>query len=351
MVIPFVPLRVVALIVGAVLLMLLSSGIGLGTEPDTGDATDVPKPAEQHHYFHNGVAWSPLVWGAADGGNRPQRQFASPTVHRFWFGAPYLQTMIAPPPRSYLARMMKLKENEILYRYHVPPGYDRWGWTHGVGYAPKEGGYSYGPNVYPARQAIVVGTPQHPQNSGEATGSYERLLNFDGPHASSNRDVKAAEHYIALGDGHFAKGEFTLALRQYRRASEAAPDFASAHFRQGIAYVAAGRSDFAATAFRKGLGLNPTWNESRFDLASLCGDSAAQYDEHASALRTRAESRTADSDAYFTLGVIHFLRNDDKAAQAYFDAVYHIGGKNAQFLDGFPAGTRGRAVAGNAEGG
>ncbi len=347
MLIPFVPLRVVAIIVGATLLMLLYGHVGLGEET----SNDVAKPAEQHRFYNNGAGWSPLVWGAPDGGMYPRRQFASPTVHRFWFGAPYIQTIIAPSPGSYWARSLNLKDNEIYYRYHVPPGYERLGWTHGIGYAPKQGGMSYGPNVYPERQAVIVGTPQHPQYSGEATGSYQKLLHFEGARGSTNREVKAAEHYVALGDAHFAKGEFNQALRQYRRASEAAPDFAAAFFRQGIAYVASNRSDFAAAAFRRGLGLDPNWNETRFDLAGLLGDSSAKYDEHAATLRVKAESRAADADSYFTLGVIHFLKNDDQAAQAYFDAVYHLGGKNAGFLNGFPAGTRGRSAAGGAGGG
>jgi hypothetical protein len=339
MLMPFVHLRILAAIVGAALLALFFGQTSKGAE--TG--AERPSPAVKPYFFHNGAAWSPLVWGAPDGGMFHQRQFASPTVHRFWFGAPYLQTMISPPAASHLARTMKLKENQFYFRYHVPPGYERWGWTHGVGYAPKEPGLSYGPNVYPEKQAVIVGTPYQTQYSGEATGSYQKLLHFERRPASSNRDVEAAERYIALGDEQFAKGEFNHALRRYRQASEAAHDFAAAHFRQGFAYVASNRSDFAARAFRKGLGLEPTWNETRFDLAALCGDSATKFDEHAATLRTRAEARTADSDAYFTLGVLHFLKNDDQSAKAYFDAVYHIGGKNAAFLNGFPAGTRGRS--------
>lgn len=342
MLIPFVPLRLVAIALGAALFAFLFGQVSSGEERPSDDG---PKPAEQHHYFHNGAGWSPLVWGAADGGMFHRRQFYSPTVHRYWFGAPYLQTMTWPAPNSYLARSMKLKENQFIYRYHVPPGYERWGWTEGVGFAPKEGGMPYGPDVFPEKMAVIVGTPNHPQYSGEAQGSYQKLLRFDGPHASNDRDVNAAERYIALGDELFAKGEFTAALRQYRRASDAASDLASAYFRQGIAYVAANRSDFAAMAFRRGLGLDPRWTETRFDLASLCGNASAEFDDHAKAMRERAEGRKGDSDAYFTLGVIHFLRNDDPAAEAYFDAVYHLGGKNAAFLQGFPEGSRGRSVA------
>lgn len=347
MLIPFVPLKALAATVAAALLLLFYGHFAFSEETER----DVAKPAEQHHYFNNGAGWSPLVWGAPEGGMYPRRQFASPTVHRFWFGAPYIQTMIAPAPGSPLAKSMRLKENEIYYRYHVPPGYERIGWTHGIGYAPKEGGLPYGPNVFPERQAILVGTPQHPQYAGEATGSYRRLPQFDNARGSTNRDVKAAEQYIALGDAHFAKGEFTQALRQYRRASDAAPDFSAAFFRQGFAYVASNRSDFAAAAFRRGLGLEPTWNETRFDLAGLLGNASNKFDEHAASLRVKAESRTADADSYFTLGVIHFLKNDDQAAQSYFDAVYHIGGKNAEFLSGFPAGTRGRSAPAGAGGG
>lgn len=339
MLMPLVHLRVLAAIVGAALVAIFF-GQTVKSE-ETG--VDEARPAVTPYLFHHHGGWSPLVWGAPDGGMFPQRQFASPTIHRFWFGAPYLQTMEAPPPRSYLARSLNLKENEFFFRYHVPPGYERWGWTHGIGYAPKEPGMSFGPNVFPERQAVIVGTPNHPQYSGEATGSYTRLLRFDRLPGSSKRDIEAAERYLALGDEQFAKGEFTAALRRYRQASTAAPDFAAPHFRQAFAYVAANRSDFAAGAFRRGLGFDPAWNETRFDLAALCGDSATKFEEHAATLRTKAEGRTADSDAYFTLGVLHFLKNDDQAAKTYFDAVYHIGGKNAEFLKGFPAGTRGRS--------
>lgn len=349
MVIPFVPLRIVAVALGAALFAILFGGVSFGEDRSLDDG---PKPAEQHQLFHNGAAWAPLVWGSAEGGMFHRRQFFSPTVHRYWFGAPYVQTMTWPRQNSHLARSLKLKENEFVYRYHVPPGYERWGWTEGVGHAPKEPGISYGPNVYPEKMAVIVGTPQHPQYSGEAQGSYQRLLTFSGPYASNDRDVDAAEKYLALGDEQFAKGEFTQALRHYRRASDASSDFASAYFRQGIAYVAANRSDYAAMAFRKGLGLDPSWNETRFDLTGLCGNAAADFDGHAKAMREKAEGRKGDSDAYFTLGILHFLKNDEQAAQAYFDAVYHLGGKNAAFLKGFPEGSRGRAApAAKAEGG
>src|SRR5436190_7425626 len=118
MLMPFVHLRILAVIVGAALLALFFGQTSKGAE--TG--AEGPSPAVKPYFFHNGAAWSPLVWGAPDGGMFPQRQFASPTVHRFWFGAPYLQTMIAPPAGSPLARSMKLKENEFYFRYHVPPG-------------------------------------------------------------------------------------------------------------------------------------------------------------------------------------------------------------------------------------
>jgi hypothetical protein len=339
MVIPFTPLKIVVLLVGALLAMFFYGRASLGED----SSLDGPRPAEQHHYFHNGAAWTPLVWGAPDGGmfNRPQ--YAPLSMHRYWFGAPYLQTMIMPPAGSHMARSLKLKENEFYFRYHVPPGYERAGWTHGIGYAAKQPGFSYGPNVYPTSRAYIAGTPQHPQYSGEATGAHINLLKFEGRSIAGNRDLDAAQRYLALGDEQFAKGEFAQALRHYRRAGEAAPDFSAAFFRQGFAYIASNRSDFAAAAFRRGLGLDPNWNESRFDLARLLGDSSDQFEQHAAQMRTKAETRSMNSDTYFTLGVLHFVNNDDQAATAYFDAVYHIGGKNAQFLQGFPAGSRGRA--------
>lgn len=340
MAIPFPPLRVAALVVGAALLVWFSTRLSIGGERDS----DGPRPAEQHRFFHNGSVWTPLVWGAPDGGLYPQRQFASPNVHRYWFGAPYLMTVIDPAPGSYLARAYNLKEGQILYRYHVPPGYEQWGGNYGVAFAPREGGPAYGPDVYPESEAVIIGTPQHPQYSGEVVGVRRETARVEGRRVSSTRDIAAATRLISLGDEKFAQGEFSLALRHYRRAADAAPDLATAYFRQGLAYVASNRADFSAAAFRRGLRLDPQWPEARFDLARLCGPAAEKFNEHTETMRVTAESRRADSDAYFTLGIIHYLRKQDDAARSYFDAVYHLGGKNAQFLDGFPAGSRGRAA-------
>jgi hypothetical protein len=154
--------------------------------------------------------------------------------------------------------------------------------------------------------------------------------------AFQSRSITQARKFIGYGDAQFAKRKYTEALDRYRTASRSAPQLADACFRQGFALAAAGRYDLAATAFKRGLKLDPAWPQSRFNLDRLLADPAvktAQFDVMANAVL----DKPADPDRLFVLGVhLHFDGQLDRAAILFERAMRAASEENGHiqaFLD------------------
>lgn len=131
---------------------------------------------------------------------------------------------------------------------------------------------------------------------------------------SSITDRSRARQHMKLGDSAFLAGRYADALLRYRNAGETAPDYAEAFYRKGHAYVAVGKYDLAAAAFRRALELEPAARRDGFRLDDLYGAGSRAKVVHLDNLAASALMREDDADNYFLLGLM--LRFDGEHERA-----------------------------------
>ena len=112
----------------------------------------------------------------------------------------------------------------------------------------------------------------------------------------------------------FAKGRYLEATSVYRKADHAASDLAHPLFRQGFAYIAAGRYDRATEAFREGFARDPNYLDSSFRLGDLYGADESAKQQHQERLAQAALDADQDADLMFLVGLsLHFDGTPDRA--------------------------------------
>jgi tetratricopeptide (TPR) repeat protein len=132
--------------------------------------------------------------------------------------------------------------------------------------------------------------------------------------SSTITDRSKARQQIKLGNAAFLAGRYSDALTRYRNATEAAPDYAEAYYRKGHAYIASGKYELAAAAFRRGLELEPAANREGFRLDDLYGEKSVAKGVHLENLAAAALMRADVADNYFLLGLM--LRFDGEHERA-----------------------------------
>lgn len=131
---------------------------------------------------------------------------------------------------------------------------------------------------------------------------------------SSITDRSRARQHMKLGDAAFLAGRYSDALSRYRNAADVAGDYAEAHYRKGHAYVAVGKYDLAAAAFRVGLELEPAARREGFRLTDLYGVDSRAKVVHLENLAAAALMNEEVADNYFLLGLM--LRFDGEHERA-----------------------------------
>jgi tetratricopeptide (TPR) repeat protein len=130
--------------------------------------------------------------------------------------------------------------------------------------------------------------------------------------------------YLALGDRLFRERFYSSALEQYEAAASAASVLAAPYFRQGYALVALQDYERAANAFRRGLGVDPSYLRSEFRSAELYGDGLATRTQHVEAvaaavlesagLESAGLKSASDRNLLFVIGILlQFEGNADRA--------------------------------------
>jgi hypothetical protein len=157
------------------------------------------------------------------------------------------------------------------------------------------------------------------------------------PRESNAASKERAAHFLAAGDNLFREQKHHEALQRYKSASQAAPDVASAYFRQAFALVATNRSPLAADAFRRGLALDPSWPSSEFRLDDLYGEAGLAKQAHQDALATAALHDPENADLMFVLGVFLHFDGQAERAQKFFAKARELDGARAASIDGFLA--------------
>lgn len=152
--------------------------------------------------------------------------------------------------------------------------------------------------------------------------------------AAARRDAVASKS-IGSGDAFFATKKYADANERYRKAARTTPQVGAAWFRQGFALAAMGRSNQAATAFKRGLKLDPAWPESNFSLDQLFGGNAAAKNDCFATLNAAVADKPTDADRLFVLGVfLHFDGQLDRAA-AIFARAEQAAGNNLGHITAF----------------
>ncbi|MGE0606024.1 MAG: tetratricopeptide repeat protein [Pirellulales bacterium] len=136
---------------------------------------------------------------------------------------------------------------------------------------------------------------------------------------SNPESVSRAWRWINLGDKYFVKQEFRQANQRYKNASEAAPDVPETWFRQGQAMVAQGEYTIAATAFKRGLKLEPNMAEAALDLAELYGDLKIAKQSHLESLAEAADKQPDSSDLILLVGLELYFDGQRQRAAAFLE--------------------------------
>lgn len=136
---------------------------------------------------------------------------------------------------------------------------------------------------------------------------------------SSTIDTRSrARALVRLGDAAFREGRYVDALTRYRTAAETAPDDAEAQFRKGHAYIANGKFDQAAIAFRNALALEPAARRGGFRLDDLYGAKSAAKGVHLENLAAAALMHEDSADSYFLLGLMLRFEGEHDRAEKFF---------------------------------
>lgn len=156
---------------------------------------------------------------------------------------------------------------------------------------------------------------------------------FDPP---SVQAMERADHFIQSGDGLFQQQRYQEALGRYKDAVAAAPTYADAHLRKGLAYLATNRPDEAVAAIKLAVQQNPDVTDAALSLDGLLGNNPAAK---SSLLETNARRAVADpqnADLLFVVGVLVYFDGEKEEAARLFNAAQRaIGGGNAPHIQAF----------------
>jgi tetratricopeptide (TPR) repeat protein len=217
-------------------------------------------------------------------------------------------------------------------------------------YPPYDGpAYGWGPVVVPAEtlygpEAVkrFLGVDQA-SNAGRAAPSRDdrrpagRAAERGNVRVrESNEEAKAlAGKFIAYGDTHFAKGNYSQAVSRYRTAAQNAPDLPETFLRQGFALTALGNYGAAIKSFRRGLLLDEDWWSSALKLDKLYGGQRELRLQHLEALAEAVEQNPHDANLLTLLGLQLFFDGQQQRALTFFDRSDQLGGNEDGALDRF----------------
>lgn len=155
--------------------------------------------------------------------------------------------------------------------------------------------------------------------------------------ATNDQAVELGWKFIGFGDAHFQDQRYSQAYSRYKKASQAAPRLADAHFRQGFALVANGSYELAVKAFQRGFQLEPDWPQSDFRLDELYGANRLAKAAHVNALAQAAAADPQNADLLFLVGVHLYFDGQPARARPMFERAAKLDrGEHSQssgFLD------------------
>jgi len=149
--------------------------------------------------------------------------------------------------------------------------------------------------------------------------------------ASTEAGRTRADQLIAEGDREFASGVYRRAAMKYRDAINRAPDYATAYFRAGHAYIANGDYELAVTYFSMALELARTADRAGFSLETLYrGDDAAKQD-HLAKLTVAAARQPLEGGLPFLTGITLYYDGNPLKAREHFRRSSDLPGRHRPY--------------------
>ena len=207
-------------------------------------------------------------------------------------------------------------------------------WTNG-GYTPAFGPYAGG-SPYFTQRGMNVLAPQFAQPPAQAVAPPAPSTPAPPKTRTTNAASKArAGKFLGYGDVNFGKQSYLSAAERYKTAAQAAPDVAEPYFRQGFAYVAMGKYESAARAFRRGLRVRADWSTSPFRLDQLYGADQIAKTSHVESLAKAVEANPLDAELLMVLGLEIFFDGQQPRSEVFFTRAAQLGGNEDHLLDDF----------------
>ncbi|UUO08519.1 tetratricopeptide repeat protein [Blastopirellula sp. J2-11] len=139
------------------------------------------------------------------------------------------------------------------------------------------------------------------------------------PEASLPIARERAARYVGFGDRLFKEQRIHEAMAKYRDAVAAAPDLAAPQFRLGLGYLATGRMEEAAEAFKRGMQLEPSYIfTTNFTLEELYAGFPLAKNSLLEGIARRTLNDPNNADNLFDVGVVLYLDGQIDTARKYF---------------------------------
>lgn len=139
------------------------------------------------------------------------------------------------------------------------------------------------------------------------------------PKSASVTDRQKAQSIRELGEAYLAEGNYTMALRELRRAKEINPDDPFLHNSLGLTYMARGRHETALSHFKEAVALNPDYSPARNNLGSAY-IALEQWDKAIECFETVKEDLLYATPYYAAsnLGYIYYRKGQLETARFHY---------------------------------
>lgn len=175
---------------------------------------------------------------------------------------------------------------------------------------------------------VLTGCAGGPQ--GKPSNQFSELYSGKSELAFSTlMPIDSAEEGVARGDKAYAEGKLDLAVFEYIRALELAPDDAEIFYKIGAINLYKKEMKKAESAFRLALARNPE-HAGALEGVGLILLERREYKHAREALELSTKYDLQRWKSYNALGILADLRGDFVNAQYYYDAALRLSPRNAQ---------------------
>jgi len=281
---------------------------------------------DHHHHRHRGgYGYGSSYYGGYWGGAGLSIGFGLPPAYGYGYGYGYPYgygySSLYPYGTYY-------RPGDQYLEYYLPPT------------EPAE--LNYGPQA----MKQFMGLPRDFAIEPQRTGQFESLVTpIPSPlkleaakpitiEQPSDQAIERAEHFIQAGDNLFQQQRYQEALGRYKDAVAAAPGYAEAHLRKGLAYLATNRPDEAVESIELAVQQNPEVAGTSLTLDALLGNNGLAKSSILETNARRAVTDPQNAEYLFCVAVLLYFDGDRERALQVFQAARQAGG-DADYIEAF----------------